>query len=161
MFALEDATWLAIVSAVGTACLALGHGIKWLLDRSETGRKTTLGEWQEIVGALKKQNDRQQAQIDDMLDTIRRMINLHAACRAENQEQYGFMTLLYNIAKRMASTLAKAGLPVEDVPDLPPKPTRIDDDEIEYLRRKTEHNSTLAKQAKANEDTAGGRRPGE
>ncbi len=66
------------------------------------------------------------------------------------------MTLLYNIARRMADTLRKGGLPFEDVPDLPPKPTRIDDDEIEYLRRKTEHNSQLAKQAAKADGGKGG-----
>ncbi len=82
IFGLEDATWLGILAGVSTAIVTIGGGIRWLLDRSDAGRKTTLGEWQEIVSNLKKQNDRQQAQLDDMLDTIRRMINLHASCRA-------------------------------------------------------------------------------
>ena len=151
LFAVED----GVVAIIGAVAAALGAGGAWLVKVISDSRKTSLDEYREIVGRLQKQVDRCQSQVDEQQRAISEMVTLHAECRAETQELYGFIVMLHLAATQLRDRLVSEGKNIEVIPDLPPRPMRARDDRVEYLRRQTQHNTNIAKQAQREDDRAG------
>lgn len=139
LFAMDDG-WATVFVAVGTAG---GGAVTWMLSWLSSQRKTTLGEYQEIVERLQKQVDRQAAQIDEQQRAVNRLVGLHADCRAESRELYGTMSLLHQMLRRQVTAMKAAGIPCEEVPDLPPRPERHGEAEVEFIKRTTEQNTAI------------------
>lgn len=143
VFAVEE----GVVAIVGAVAAIVGGGATWLLKALSDSRKTSLDEYKEIVDRLQKQVDRCQSQVDEQQRAINEMVQLHAECRAETQELYGLLRLQHNILMRQRDALLKLNVPAEEIPEMPQPPVRARDERVEYLRRHTQHNTDLAKQA--------------
>ncbi len=151
LFGLDD-NWTAGIVTVATLS---GGGIVWLFNWLNNKQRTTLSEYQEIVGRLQKTVDQQQSTIDELQRAMNRMVVLYADSRAEVQELYAIMAIYHGMLKRQSAALTKVNIACEDVPDLPPKPNRQRDNEVEYLQRSTQQNTNVTKKASHESQQAG------
>lgn len=156
LFGMEDGTVIALLGAVAGTFTGLGAGIRYLAERKDKTRKDTLDEYKSLLDDTRKQLDRYQAVTESQQQAIMQMTRLHANCRAENREQYAFMVMLYGILRGCAASMGKANMPIPEIPDLPPRPDRSEDDNvIEFLKRTTEHNNKIIQEAReANGESA-------
>lgn len=130
----DAAAWLVPL------CTAAGTAAGVALEKFLAYRR---GQYRDSVADYQKITDRLQAQVDQQQKVINRMAALYAHCQADSAEQYALLMTQNGLLNRWRAMLVKAGLDVEEVPDLPPRPRPPG--EAEFLQRQTQQNTDLLK----------------
>jgi hypothetical protein len=145
---MEDGTVAALVGATNAASAVITAVVTTLIKDRKAARKDSLDEYRDIIARLQKSVDRLQASDDQKQQTINELYRLHSDCEADRQVDHASMVLLHDVANGLADDLARLGQPRREIPDLPERPARLRKEKAEQLRRTTEHNTQLGRQAR-------------
>jgi exonuclease VII small subunit len=141
-----------ILGAVLAGLVAvLKEYLPWRLKKKEMEGKdrrdayeSALDECNKTIGRLEQQGDRFDKALHEQQVFINGLAQQYADCREEGVELRGFIFFLHSTIRRQRNTLIAAGIPAEDVPDLPQfRGHRDEKRQVEFDQKTTAQNTTL------------------
>ena len=129
------ALFVGLTGVVGALAAALALLLRTRGRETRQNERSAVAQWREIADDRQRQVERQQALIDEFLEKIETFERRHGRCEVRVAQQYGFMVLIYDHAKRCGSCLRERGQDPGELPPLPEPPEPYDEDRAEFERR--------------------------